>query len=67
MNGGSDTTLARPSCSQDEDTDHHLLLCPQAREVFGYFNPDFSARGPSNLADLWTSHCQMKEHISFYI
>jgi hypothetical protein len=31
-----------------------LLLCPRAWEVWSFFFPDFSTRGPSNLADLWT-------------
>ncbi|KAK1660776.1 hypothetical protein QYE76_048935 [Lolium multiflorum] len=53
------TSAACPSCCQDEDTEQLLLQCPQARaEVWKYFYPEFDKQGPSNLADLWTSHCQ---------
>jgi hypothetical protein len=48
-------TAAFRSCSQYEDTDHLLLLCPQEREVLSFFYPDFDAQAPSNLTDLWTS------------
>nr|XP_051208403.1 uncharacterized protein LOC127325637 [Lolium perenne] len=52
------TTATCLSCPQDEDTDHMLLLCPRAWEVWTFFFPEFSAGRPSNLADLWAMQCR---------
>ncbi|KAK1698289.1 hypothetical protein QYE76_014986 [Lolium multiflorum] len=54
-------TAACLSCAQDEDTDHLLLTCPQAREVWNFFFPDFDIGGPSNLTDLWLTKCRSYE------
>jgi hypothetical protein len=45
---GSDTCLA---CPLDEDTDHLLLLCPRAKQVWRHFHQDFD-NIPSHLRRL---------------
>ncbi|XP_071681019.1 uncharacterized protein [Lolium perenne] len=49
------------SCNHDEDTDHLLLLCPRALEVWTFFYSDYATRGVSRMSDLWTSMCRSFE------
>jgi hypothetical protein len=39
------------SCPLDEDTDHMLLFCPQATEVWGHFHRDFDPGAYTGFSD----------------
>ncbi|KAK1644469.1 hypothetical protein QYE76_062274 [Lolium multiflorum] len=56
--GNSGTCLSYP---RDEDTDHLLLRCPQASEVWRFFHRDFDNRDYEDLLDFWLLRCRTYE------
>jgi hypothetical protein len=45
------TSAACLSCGLDEDTDHLLLFCPQATDIWGYFHRDFDPDAYTGFSD----------------
>jgi hypothetical protein len=50
------------SCPLDEDTDHMLLFCPQATEVWGHFHHNFDPGAYTGFSDFCLQHnCTYEE------
>jgi hypothetical protein len=54
------TSDACPSCTQAEDTDHLLLQCSRAREVWSVFFPQLRSF-PSSFEEVWAQRCHSSE------
>jgi hypothetical protein len=45
-------SAACPSCPADEDTDHLLIRCPRAQDVWSFFHPDATHLSNASLTDV---------------
>ncbi|KAK1642140.1 hypothetical protein QYE76_059945 [Lolium multiflorum] len=46
------SSAACPSCLADEDTDHLLIRCPRAQDVWSFFHPDATHLSNASLTDV---------------
>jgi hypothetical protein len=49
------------SCPGDEDTDHLLLHCPRASEIWRFFHRDFDDHDYATFPDFWLLRCRTYE------